>query len=213
MKKFFKYKIDGQDRNLTIIKKKKKHISLQVKPTLEIILNIPFRVTYDMGLKIIGEKEKWIKDKLEKYSNLEKTKDIYFLGKLYSIKSIDKMILKDSNLLGKPLNLNEWYHYKLSQLLEESIEKYSSLMGLYSNKIKIRCLKSAWGICYSSKNITFNLNLIKLPIEFIDYLVIHELGHLKHPNHSKEYREYIGKYIENPKEYRKWLRKNGYKFM
>jgi len=86
-------------------------------------------------------------------------------------------------------------------------------MELYPKKIKIKPLKSAWGICYSNGTITFNLNLIKVPLDVIEYLVVHELGHLKHPNHSKEYWKYIGEYIENPKFYRRWLKKNGYKFI
>jgi len=86
-------------------------------------------------------------------------------------------------------------------------------MDLYPKKIKIKPLKSAWGICYSSGTITFNLNLIKVPLNIIEYLVVHELGHLKHPNHSKEYWKYIGIYIKNPISYRRWLKNNGYKFI
>lgn len=221
MIKKYKVIIGNKERDLSIIKKKKKNISLQVKPSLEIILNIPMRISYSYGLKLIEEKSAWIEEKLEKYSSVSDNSGIYYLGKLYSlkiekseipIKVVGENIIfndsKDFNLL-----LNEWYQQKIKRILEIYLEKHTKLMELYPKKIKIKPLKSAWGICYSSGTITFNLNLVKVPSNVIEYLVVHELGHLKYPNHSKEYWEYIGKYIENPKSYRKWLKINGYKFI
>lgn len=221
MMKKYKVIIGNINCEVTIIKKKKKNISLQVKPSMEIILSVPMRVTYSYGLKLIEVKSVWIEKKLKNYLSISNNLGVYYLGKLYSIK-VEKseipikiveqvMILNDSKEVD--LLLNEWYQQQIKRILEVYLEKYTKLMELYPKKIKIKPLKSAWGICYSSGTITFNLNLIKVPLNIIEYLVIHELGHLKHPNHSKEYWEYIGVYIENPKFSRKWLRKNGYKFI
>jgi len=221
MIKKYKMIIGNIEREISIIKKKKKNISLQVKPSMEIILSVPMRVSYSYGLKLIEEKFTWIEEKLQKYSSLTNNPGIYYLGELYSLK-IEKskipikivgqnIIFNDSEEFD--LLLNEWYQQKIKRILEIFLEKYTKLMKLYPKKIKIKPLKSAWGICYSSGTITFNLNLVKVPLNIIEYLVIHELGHLKYPNHSKEYWVYIGIYIENPKSYRIWLRKNGYKFI
>ena len=67
MIKKYKINIGNKERELTIIKKNKKNISLQVKPSMEIILNIPIRVSYSYGLKLIEEKSAWIEDKIQKY--------------------------------------------------------------------------------------------------------------------------------------------------
>jgi len=221
MMKKYKVIIGNIDREVTIIKKKKKHISLQVKPSMEIILSVPMRVSYSYGLKLIEEKSAWIEKKLQKYSSISNNLGVYYLGELYLVKvekSETPIKIVEQNIIFKNskevnLLLNEWYQQQIKRILEIYIEKYTKLMDLYPKKIKIKPLKSAWGICYSSGTITFNLNLVKVPLNIIEYLVIHELGHLKHPNHSKEYWEYIGTYIENPKSYRKWLRENGYKFI
>lgn len=202
--------INEEERIVTIVKKNKKNISLRVNPNLEIILNIPTRITYSDGLKLIEEKKKWIEKRIKKYSDFGTVNGVYYLGKLYSQNEIDTMISNDS---VHEISLEEWYQLKLKGILEDRVIKYSNIMALSPKKIRIKHLKSAWGICYSSGNITFNLNLIKMPLEVIDYLVIHELGHLKHPNHSKEYWAYIEKYLENPKSYRKWLKDYGYKFI
>jgi len=221
MRKKYKITIGNKERELYIIKKKKKNISLQVRPSMEIILNIPMRISYSYGLKLLEDKYAWIEEKLEKYSAVEDNSGIYYLGKLYLWKIETSKIsikIEEENIIfntSKDFNsvLNHWYHQKIKRILEDHLEKYTKLMELYPKKIKIKPLKSAWGICYSSGTITFNLNLIKMPLNVIEYLVVHELGHLKHPNHSKEYWEYIEKYIEDPKSYRRWLRKNGYKYI
>ncbi|WP_028857299.1 M48 family metallopeptidase [Psychrilyobacter atlanticus] len=221
MIKKYKITLANKERELIIIKKKKKNISLQVKPSMEIILSIPMRISYSYGLKLIEEKSAWIEEKLEKYSSASNNSGTYYLGKLYSVKIKKSEIpikvvgenIIANNSEGFDLLLNEWYQQKIKRILEIYLEKYTKLMELYPKKIKIKPLKSAWGICYSSGTITFNLNLVKVPLNVIEYLVVHELGHLKHPNHSNEYWEYIGKYIENPKSYRRWLKKNGYKFI
>jgi len=210
MKNHFKVLIDGKELTVTIIKKNKKNISLQVKPNLDIILSIPIRTPYSYGLEIIKEKMKWIESKVQKYSTYTPSDGVHYLGTLYSHDAINSMIIQD---LNTTIPLEEWYSLKLKDILDKKVKKLSQLMGVFPKKIRIKTLKSAWGICYSSGTITFNLNLIKVPLELIDYLVIHELGHFKHPNHSKEYWNYIGKYIEDPESYRRWLKENGYKYM
>lgn len=221
MIKKFKIKIGKNEQEIIIIKKYIKKISLQVKPSMEIILNIPMNISYSYGLKLIENKYTWIEDKLKKYISLSNNKGIYYLGKLYPLKKEKGYIsvqIETENIISNNPNtidlvLNQWYQEKITNILEKFIKKYSTLMDLYPKKIKIKPLKSAWGICYSSGTITFNLNLIKVPLNIIEYLVVHELGHLKHPNHSKEYWKYIGIYIKNPISYRRWLKNNGHKFI
>ena len=221
MIKKYKIKIGKNEQEIIIIKKYIKKISLQVKPSMEIILNIPMNISYSYGLKLIEDKYTWIEDKLKKYISLSNNEGVYYLGKLYPLKKEKGYIsvqIETENIISNNPNtidlvLNQWYQEKITNILEKFIKKYSTLMDLYPKKIKIKPLKSAWGICYSSGTITFNLNLIKVPLNIIEYLVVHELGHLKHPNHSKEYWKYIGIYIKNPISYRRWLKNNGYKFI
>ena len=67
-------------------------------------------------------------------------------------------------------------------------------------------MKTKWGICTPSKNeITFNLNLIKTPLECIEYVVLHELSHFKHPNHSRNFHNFVTRFMPNWKERKKIL--------
>lgn len=70
-------------------------------------------------------------------------------------------------------------------------------------------MKSAWGICYKNKSITLNVLLICCPIEIIDYVIFHELCHLKHMNHSKEFWSEVKAFHPNYKEAKLWLKANG----
>ncbi len=220
MKKTIQYKIGAHIVNITIQKKKKKNISLVIRGKDKIEINIPYKLSYNKALGILKTKEKWVLEKLDKYTLLyeekrnEDGKVYYYLGKKHSLAELQKIAIKSEYIKNDncEFSLDSWYLYELKNILEKKVETYSLKMKLYPKKIKIKYLKSAWGICYSTGTVTFNLNLIKVPMEIIDYLVVHELGHLKHPNHSKEFWDFIGLYIDTPKTYKKWLRNEGYKF-
>ncbi len=79
-------------------------------------------------------------------------------------------------------------------------------MELDYREVKFRKMKSRWGSCSSLRVITFNSELIKVKKELIDYVVVHELAHLVHMNHSKNFHALVDKYISNSKEIRKELK-------
>ena len=85
----------------------------------------------------------------------------------------------------------------------------------YKN-IKITSAKTRWGSCSSKKTLNFTFRLIMAPTETIDYVIIHELAHLKEMNHSKKFRNLVEKFAEkielkNYRIHRKWLKENGNK--
>lgn len=80
--------------------------------------------------------------------------------------------------------------------------------GLKPNKIRIRNIKYAWGSCSTNKNITINLKLIDKSDEEIEYVVLHELCHIKYMNHSEKFWALVEKYMPNYKEIRKKLKNN-----
>ena len=85
--------------------------------------------------------------------------------------------------------------------LAETLKKLLSKNKL--NKITIKEIKYAWGSCSSKKNITINLELIKYSQKAIRYVILHELCHIKHMNHSKEFWKLVEKYMPEYKEIQK----------
>ena len=79
-------------------------------------------------------------------------------------------------------------------------------MGLDYSEIKYRKMKSRWGSCSSKRVLTFNTELIKINKELIDYVIVHELAHIKHMNHSKQFHALVEKYLPLSKRLRKELK-------
>ncbi len=82
---------------------------------------------------------------------------------------------------------------------------FQQTMGLHYNSIFIRGQRTRWGSCSPAGNLTLNWKLLMAPEEIIDYVVIHELTHLKHMNHSKKFWDMVEQYCPDWKRYRKWL--------
>ena len=88
---------------------------------------------------------------------------------------------------------------------------FARLMGVSYRNITIREQKTRWGSCSSEKNLNFNWKLILAPPEVLDYVVVHELCHLKEINHSKAFWDEVGKVMPEYETYKLWLKENGWK--
>ena len=95
---------------------------------------------------------------------------------------------------------------KLEIIVKESIEKYSKLLKTSPQKVTIKNIKYAWGSCSSKKNITINMKLAGQNPKSIEYVVLHEMCHLKHMDHSKKFWELVEKYMPEYKQYKKMLK-------
>ena len=85
-------------------------------------------------------------------------------------------------------------------------------MNLKVKEIKVRSYKNRWGSCSSNGNISYNWKLIMAPEKIIDYVIIHELCHLIHFNHSRDYWGEVSKKLPNYRESKEWLKSNQYLF-
>ena len=100
----------------------------------------------------------------------------------------------------------ELYAKELPPTIMPMLENYSKLMQLYPSRVGFRFNKSRWGSCSHKNSINFNYYLAKLPLELIEYVVVHELAHIKHKNHSKEFWRLVEQYMPDMQARRKKLR-------
>jgi predicted metal-dependent hydrolase len=94
------------------------------------------------------------------------------------------------------------------KLIMKRLDYFSQKYNFRFNKVSIRNQKTRWGSCSKKGNLNFNYRLIYLPQRQIDYIIVHELCHLKYLNHSKKFWNLVGKIIPNYREVRKELRQN-----
>jgi predicted metal-dependent hydrolase len=98
------------------------------------------------------------------------------------------------------------------RVISERLHHFSCKLQLFPKEVSYRCQKTRWGSCSSSGHISFNWRLSAAPIEIIDYVVVHELMHLKHPNHSRKFWKAVESEIPKWKKIRHWLSENQYTF-
>jgi predicted metal-dependent hydrolase len=102
-------------------------------------------------------------------------------------------------------DIRTWYKSQTSKIIYERLPLISSKLDLRYNRVLIKSQKSSWGSCSKNKNLNFNLLLAALPSEIIDYVIIHELMHLKELNHSKRFWELVNMQDPDYKHHRKVL--------
>ncbi|MFA6434685.1 MAG: M48 family metallopeptidase [Elusimicrobiales bacterium] len=94
------------------------------------------------------------------------------------------------------------------ELIRERVKSIGSELGLEYKRVFIKDQKSLWASCSGRRNLNFNWRLAAAPPEILDYVVIHELCHLREMNHSKKFWDLVGKACPAYKIRKKWLREN-----
>ena len=104
--------------------------------------------------------------------------------------------------------LEKLYRETAREYLTQRVDYWCEQMGLSYKDIRIKNTKTRWGSCSSHKNLNFNWRIMMAPKSVIDYLVVHEVAHLKHMNHSAQFWDLVKAYDPKFKHHKKWLRDN-----
>ncbi len=210
-----------------VIKSKRKTYSIQVKESGDVIVKVPAKSTYTNIFAFIKRHEKWITKKLKDSKRKRQTKKKYlengeylFLGRRYVLtlsKSQNKgVVLKNNRLYVKydikdrQAALTEYYIKHAREIISQRVDLYASKFGFIFNSIKITKAKKQWGSCSIKGNLHFSFRLVMAPVKIIDYVVVHELVHLKIMNHSKGFWLEVEKLLPDFKKRKAWLKENGY---
>lgn len=206
-----KYKIDNNVYEVEIIRKNNKNTYVRVKDG-KIVVTTSFLTTKLTVTKILDDNVSFLKKALYKdLKKQEKNDRFYYLGKCYGVVfkpsicveiSDYKIYANDSNSLDK------WLKNQTLTIFKERLNYWydNFLEDIPYPNLKIRKMTSRWGVCNrKNNNVTLNSELIKYDISKIDYVIIHELSHFVHFNHSKEFWLVVGKYCPDYKKIRKEL--------
>lgn len=203
--------IDDSIYNVEIIKKNNKNTYIRVKDG-KIVVTTNHLTSKSSIKKLIDENLDSILKMIEHDNKIKEDENkIHYFGNIYDIVygfkeidfSHDKVYASNEKELNKYINneivrifkerLNYWYNQ-----FEEKIPKPN---------LKIRKMTSRWGVCnIKNHNVTLNYQLSKYDICCLDYVIVHELSHFIHPNHSKNFWLLVGKYYPDYKKCRKMLK-------
>ena len=205
---------------ITEVRKNVKKMTLKIKKDGRVILTVPLFSSRKSINAFLSQSKEWLEKNYEK--SLDKTiiydvvdnTPIYILGDLYII----RIISSDFNRIereGGFLNIyttdisyekvSRQFHKWLSHLTEttysEILSDFMNLLDVNIEKLRIKKLTATYGICYTKrKEIVLSSQLIHKPYKFIEAVVLHELTHLKYPNHQKEFYDEIAKFMPDYKE-------------
>ncbi|WP_251861207.1 SprT family zinc-dependent metalloprotease [Clostridium sp. Marseille-Q2269] len=222
----------GERLQYTLKTKKRKTISIKINKKFIIEVTAPLGSSEYAIEQLLKKEEKWIIKKIKKLKEAENFNGYYYLGKVYNleIKEVKSLYFKlevnnnkiiiyiNSGILQEKRdsiirnNLEKFYKEEAIKVLKERTEYYSSMLGFGPESIVVKNQKTLWGSCSSKGNINYNYKIIMAPLEILDYIVVHELCHLVHMNHSKDFWNLVESIIPDCKERRKWLKENGHKF-
>lgn len=178
---------------------------------------------------ILGSKEYQIYKGLAKWKELNSARvnrervngqSFLYLGRNYRLAFVEKpqqpIVLKHGLFLvdrSKKDNISElfidYYRHKGMKKIKERIEIYKGKMGLIPKKIRILDLKNRWASCSHNGNLNFHWKTIMAPLSVLDYIIVHEMAHLRHKKHSQAFWNEVDKVMPDYQKRIHWLRENG----
>jgi predicted metal-dependent hydrolase len=212
-----------------LIKGKRKTVSIEVDRQGQVIVKVPYWVSkkfinafLDKKKKWINEKKKLVLSKLEVNNNRKYVEDeeFWYLGLVYPLKICDEykkplvfdgiFYLRNDAKLQAEKHFIGWYKKQAKELINQRVLVLSKVLGIEYGTVKITSAKRRWGSCSSRGNINFTWRLILAPLSVVDYVVMHELLHIRVPNHSRMFWREVEKYCPNHKLKKQWLKDNDF---
>ncbi|MDO5540770.1 MAG: SprT family zinc-dependent metalloprotease [Eubacteriales bacterium] len=178
---------DGEDAiKVAIVRSKRKSLGLEVNIYGEVKARVPNRISDRTICVFLEENEGWIRRKtaIVQEGSPDQT----------------QIILRPKEL---PLKMRREFREKLCG----KVERYAQSMGVTYGRITLRFQKSRWGSCSSEGNLSFNYAMALIPEELVDYVVVHELAHRKHMNHSAAFWAEVERHLSGYKDFRQKLRR------
>jgi predicted metal-dependent hydrolase len=213
-------------------KRRRKTISLHIKEDGRVVIYVPYHTPKGEIEGFIKEKESWVIKKIsEKERSIKETEKAFipgekflYLGESYPLE------IGDTHYRGLPLKLSfgkfildkdrleeardlfiHWYKREAKEKIEGRLHYFSNRLQLFPKGLKITSAKYRWGSCSRDSRLSFSWKIIMAPLSVIDYVLIHELVHIKEKNHSKRFWTYLETILPDYRKHRFWLKENGYR--
>ena len=225
-----KISLDGNEVNYTLKRSyRARYARLEIRSAGGLIVTIPRRYRLEDVHTFLQQKSRWILKALTRHSltlpalNREEMASgdtVPYLGRNIKVvvqtgsdKYIQPSMLGDCLLISKPKRdvssgqlLENWYRHQAATIFKQKAEEISGRLGIRFNRLSIRGQKTRWGSCSRLGTISLNWRLMMVPEPVIDYVIIHELSHIKEMNHSSKFWQLVALHCPEWQEHRRWLR-------
>jgi hypothetical protein len=211
-----------------IIRSNRRSFSLEIKPDGRLIVRAPRAATKAQITAIVARKANWIaktQARLAKKIHNLKPKSFspretfWYLGEQYPLRLTDRQrppldldgeFTLSRDLQGRARDVFiEWYREETRQITHRLMNIYTKQYDFQVNGVRITSALTRWGSCSGKNNLNFTYRLCMAPLHVIEYVVVHELVHLKIRNHSKDFWKAVMAIKPDYKQDRAWLKKHG----
>ena len=217
-------------------RKRKKTISLQIRDEAQVIISAPYFTNDKEINRFVEEKQTWInktilKRKENSLKNIAKEYNsgeyFFYLGQPYPLEVFFEPFENAGVVFWNNrfyLNAQEnkdlkkhyfvsWYKKKARDFIHQRVDYFSRMLKLQPENIRITSAESRWGSCSGDNNLAFSFRLIMAPPVVIDYVIVHELMHIKEKNHSPKFWLHVEAVMPEYRKHRRWLKDNHHKFI
>jgi predicted metal-dependent hydrolase len=208
----------------------RRKVTITVERDRSVIVHAPMRLSDDKVREIVESKRPWIFEKIrhgQKYSDLPHPpgkelvsgESALYLGKSYRIEVVDnnaseiqfsdRFVIPKSRAARRKTVLRDWYIERAHEIILPRVQRHARQLGVVFKQAKIVDNRYRWGSCTPKNSVNFNWRLIKAPMFVVDYVIVHELAHLREPNHTPQFWTIVR--VETPamERARTWLKENG----
>jgi hypothetical protein len=226
------YTIHYSDRRRTL--------AIEISPDLTVKVRAPQRATRASVRDFIEKKSAWIAKHISRFGEIRpytapkkftSGERFLYLGQEYHLAvhaCADQphvRIIRDQIDVGLPATLPPdeysraarsaliaWYHDHAIARIEEYVAKYAQVLAIPVPPFTVKVLRKRWGSCSAKNRLNFNQNIVMAPARQIEYVVVHELCHFRHKNHSARFWNHVRSVMPDYRERRVALRKEGWKY-
>ncbi len=217
-----------------VIFRKRKSMTILVEAPDKVTAIVPIRTSQAVIMEKVQAKASWIIKKLEYFKNFQQShipkefvdgESFLYMGEDYQLQveqdislGRPEVKLKQGRLYvctptrdKKTIEsaLEGWYRQRAKEEIQERINYYKQKISKDFNRVLIKDQKKRWGSCSSKGNLNFNWRIVMAPLTVMDYVIIHEMCHLVHLNHSKDFWNLVAEINPDYKNQKEWLKKNG----
>lgn len=164
------------------VRSRRKTIAIQIREDGSVVVRTPYSVSQREAEQFLKERQAWILKNRQIMKEAQR----------------QKMVITEE--------MRKAGIQKAKKIFPERVEYYAQIMGISYGRITIREQKTRWGSCSSKGNLNFNWKLTLMPMEILDYVVVHELAHRREMNHSKAFWRIVEQVLPDYRERRRRLR-------
>jgi hypothetical protein len=231
------YDYGTQRIEFDVVFRNRKTLTIEIEAPNSITVIAPHGKSEDEILKTVKGKSKWIVQKLFEIKEMEYRKrnweyvngeSFIYMGRNYSLQIVvdETVRMPEAKLTrGKfvvsvqnkdfdqiRLALENWYKDKAKEKIKERVDYYQSHFDHKPKRVVIKDQQKRWGSCTKDHQLLFNWKCVMAPSPVLDYIVVHEMCHMVHMNHSNEFWHLLKRILPDYEQRKSWLRDNGIKY-